>query len=337
MTTPRRILVIGATGAMGQYLVPELSRMGFVVEALALDQPRQQLPNVTYHQANFSKPDVRDHFLASHYDAIVDFMTYGSASLDTALPRLLDATDQYIFLSSCRVFDNRQVPIVESSPRLLDSSDDPQLLASDDYCIYKARGENFLRAQPRRNWTIVRPSTTYSFMRYQLVTLEAPDTVGRAFRNKAVVVPVQAYSIPCSMTWGGDVGPMIARLVCNEGALGEDFNVTSSESHPWSVVADYFRDICGLRAVWVDQQDYLDILEPDRSRQNGKRWQLIYARLFNRVYDNTKMLQATGLEQRNFRSLYDGLHNEITRCPKDHPFPNNPRMDDYLRRLGENC
>lgn len=337
MSHPRRVLVIGATGAMGQYLVPELSRLGFQVDALALDTPREHLPHVTYFQANFKDPETRDHFLAQHYDAIVDFMTYGSATIEASLAPMLQATDQYFFVSSCRVFDNLQVPIVESSPRLLDSSKDPKLLASDDYCIYKARGENFLRSQPRQNWTIIRPSTTYSFMRYQLVTLEAPDTVGRALQGKATVVPASAFHVPCSMTWGGDVGPMIARLVCNEQALGEDFNVTSSEAHPWSTVAEYFKDICGLKSVWVEQQDYLDLLEPDRTRQNGRLWQLIYARLFNRVYDNTKMLQVTGLKQEDFRSLYDGLKNEITRCPKDYPFPNNARFDDYLKQLGQNC
>ena len=63
------------------------------------------------------------------------------------------------------------------------------LLNSDDYCIYKARGENLLFAMKRKNWTIVRPATTYSYLRYQLVTLEAADSVGRAFAGKPVVVP----------------------------------------------------------------------------------------------------------------------------------------------------
>ena len=39
-------------------------------------------------------------------------------------------------------------------------------------------------------------------------------------------------------------------------------------------------------------------------------WQLKYARMFNRIYDNSKMLAATGLKQENFLSLYDGLKHE---------------------------
>ncbi len=331
----KRVLVIGATGAMEQYLVPELAGMGYEVDGIALDEKVSPSPNVRYFKADFGDPEVRKEFLARGYDGIVDFMTYRTAAIPERLSEMVANTDHYFFISSCRVYDNLQVPIVESSPRLLDSSRDKALLASDDYCMFKARGEEFLRALPRKNWTIVRPSTTYSFMRYQLVTLEASDTLGRALQGKETVVPVQARDIPCSMTWAGDVGPMLARLLFNGKALGEDFNVTSSESHPWSEVADYFADICGLKSVWVDQEDYLNILDPDDARKgNVRRWQLIYARLFDRVYDNRKMLSATGLEQKNFRSLYDGLRSEILRCPKDHPFPNNDRMDAYLAARG---
>ena len=323
----KRVLVIGATGAMGQHLVPLLSELGYETDALALDEPRQTFPNVRFHKANFKEKGVRDEFLSKNYDGIVDFMTYTTSELDQ-LPRLVSSTGHYFFVSSCRVFANEEVPIRESSPRLLDVSKDKELLASDDYCMYKARGENLLRSLDRKSWTIVRPSTTFSFMRYQLVTLEAADCVGRAFKGKKVVLPVQAHDIPSSMTWGGDVATMLARLLFNERALGEDYNVTSSEAHPWSVVADYYKEICGLQAVWVDKEDYLRILDPNM--WVGKRWQLEYARLFNRTYDNSKLLEATGLRQEEFKTLYDGLSFEVLRCPRDYPFPNNERMDAYI-------
>ena len=39
-------------------------------------------------------------------------------------------------------------------------------------------------------------------------------------------------------------------------------------------------------------------------------WQLRYARMFNRAYDNSKMLEATGLKQEDFLTLYQGLSYE---------------------------
>ena len=329
----KKVLVIGATGAMGRYLVPELAKGDFIIDALSLDEAKSEFPNVTYYKVNAKDPAIRADYLAKHYDAIVDFMVYSTAETEAVVPLMTQATGQYFYVSSCRVFDDKEVPIRESSPRLIDSSEDKALLASDDYCIHKARGENILRALPTKNWTIVRPSTTYSYLRYQLVTWEAPDCVGRAFAGKAVVLPVQAYAIPASLCWGCDVGKMIAALVGNDRALGEDFNVTTNESHTWSEIADYYKDICGLKAIWVDKEDYLDIRAQWPGSRQACRWQLEYARLFRRVYDNSKLLDVTGLKQEQFISLYDGLKHEIDRTPRDYPFPNNQLMDDYLKKL----
>jgi len=43
----KKILVIGATGAMGIYLVPELLRKGYQVEALSLDDMTFYHPMLT--------------------------------------------------------------------------------------------------------------------------------------------------------------------------------------------------------------------------------------------------------------------------------------------------
>ena len=327
----KKILVIGATGAMGQYLVPALAEMDVEIDAISLDEKESTQPNVRYYKANARERATLMGFLKNHYDCIVDFMTYPTNTLATMMPLMTSFTDQYIYLSSCRVFANEENPIVESSPRLIDASKDAILVNSDDYCIYKARGENILRSLPRKNWTIVRPSTTYSYLRYQLVTLEAADTVGRAFAGKPVALPEQARLIPASLCWGGDVAKMFKGLIFNEKALGEDFNVTTSEARTWEEIADYYKEICGLKAVWIDKEDYLSILETDPCNL-GRRWQLEVARLFNRVYDNSKMLAATGLKQSDFIPLRKGLEYEISRCPKDYPFKNNERMDAFFAK-----
>ena len=54
----KRVLVIGATGAMGQYVVPELAALGYEVDAVALDLGKSELPNVHYFQGNAWDKDV---------------------------------------------------------------------------------------------------------------------------------------------------------------------------------------------------------------------------------------------------------------------------------------
>ena len=327
-----KVLVLGAGGAMGRYAVPDLVERGYEVTAVALNDPEKPLPGVTYLNANGKDPAVRDGLLARNFDGIIDFLCYPTAELVRTLPRMLDHTGHYIFLSSGRVYADLEVPVRETSPRLIDVSDDPMLLNSDDYCIYKARGENILRAQPKRNWSIARPATTYSYLRYQLVTLEAADTVGRARQGKATVLPVQAREKPATLSWGGDAGRMIARLLFRDAALGEDFNINSAECHTWQEIADYYKDICGLESVWVDKEDYIRIITPDPYAMN-RRWQLDYARLFRRQVDNSKALAVTGMKQSEMRPLYDGLKMEIDRTPLDYPWQNNRRMDDYLAAM----
>ena len=329
----KKVLVLGSSGAMGQYLVPYLSEMGYCVDAVSLDDEKLSYKNVNTIKANVFEEGVLDSLLKNHYDGIVDFMNYGGNSFFGVYKKFLDNTDHYIFLSSCRVYANEETPVKESSPRLLDVTEDPLLRASDDYCIYKAKSENLLMFSGYKNWTIVRPATTFSKMRYQLVTLEAPFNVGRAFSGrKKVVLPIQAKEKPATLNWAGNVSMMLARLLFNPVAFCEAFNVCSSEARTWGEIADYYTDICGLEPVWVDKEDYLKIIDP--TVPNNIRWQLEYARLFDRITDNSKVLKASNMKQENFMPLYDGLKKEIAACPRDYKWwgeEMNLRMDEYLK------
>lgn len=328
----KKVLVIGASGAMGQYLVPILAGMGCEVTGVALEAVESSRPNVRYIQARLNNWNDYREILSEGYDGVVDFMIYPTSRLVEMLPALVNSTGHYIYVSSCRIYDNREVPIREESPLLIDTSDDQILRNSDDYCIYKARGERILNALPNRNWTAVRPSTTYSYLRYQLVTLEAADTVGRARAGKMVAVPETARHIPATLCWGGDAARLIAGLLFNESAFGDAYTVSTSESHTWEEIAEYYKDLCNLNAVWIDQEDYQRIKGGDSYSLNV-RWQLEYARLFTRIYDNSKVLAATGSKQSEMMPLYDGLKREIERSPLDYQWPVNTRMDDYFARL----
>ena len=328
----KKILVSGATGAMGKYLVPLLSACGYSVDAVSLDKTDNELPNVRNITGNAMDWDFLGELLKNRYDAIVDFMIYGTTDLARFLPYLQQATDHYIYLSSYRVYDNKEIPIRESSPRLLDSSENIALRNSEDYSIYKARGENIIRAFPKKNWTIIRPAITYSLMRYQLVTLEAPNTVGRAFAGKSVLLPEQARNIQGTMSWAGDVATMISRLLFNEKAFGETFSVCTADHHSWGEIADYSKEICGLDAIWIDKEDYIPILDPE-PHNYWSRWQLEYDRMFDRIMDNSKILKVTGMSQKDLMPLYQGLEREISRCPRDYCWPVNQLMDDYIAKM----
>ncbi len=331
----KKILILGATGAMGQYLVPELLALGYSVVGLTLDDTVSSDPNLTYIKANICDEGVLGEILSNRYDGIVDFMTYKTEDFRLIYPKFLDNTDHYIYLSSCRVFADAP-PITETSPRLLEASTDEEFLATEDYALYKAREEDMLRNSEYSNWTIVRPATTYSRGRFQLVTLEADTLIYRMLAGKTVVLPRDAMDKEATLSWGGDVAKMIARLMFNEKAYRNDYNVATSEHHTWREIAEMYNEICPFKYIEVDTDDYLDIIS------DGGTWtkyQLIYARMFNRITDNTKILEATGMKQSELMTLRDGLKHEFERS-KDmdwgrfENYHRNVKTDEYLKKEG---
>ncbi|MBQ9797766.1 MAG: NAD-dependent epimerase/dehydratase family protein [Clostridia bacterium] len=328
----KKVLVLGATGAMGRYLVPELVKLNYEVLGVGLEDAAPWKVSASYIKGDAFDKAFLQELLKGDFDGVVNFMDYGRLPFSDYYRLFLENTKHYIFLSTCRVYDDLQVPVKETSPRLLDSSLDEELKASNDYCIHKARDEDLLAASEYRNWTVVRPATTFSTMRLQLVTLEFANAVGRALQGKKVVLPLQAKDKPATLSWGGDVARMIAHILFKEEAMREVYNVCSAEHRTWEEIAEYYRRLVGLEAVWVDKEEYLAILDPEIKK--GTRWQLEYARLFHRITDNSKVLALTGLKQEEMLPLFEGLKREIANIPKDYVPTDTPvgqRMDEYLK------
>ena len=142
----KKVLVLGATGAMGRYLVPELIALGYEVTGVGLDDSAPWGADARYVKGNAFDKEFLGSLLADGYDGIVNFMDYGRYDFSDYYRLFLDNTDHYIFLSSCRVYDDKEQPIKETSPRLWDTSEDEVLKASHDYCIHKAQDEDLLAA-----------------------------------------------------------------------------------------------------------------------------------------------------------------------------------------------
>lgn len=330
----RRALVLGGTGAMGVYLVPELASRGYEVKVISFDDVVSDHPLITYVKANGKDIEYLKELLKENFDVIVDFLMYPHDQFDERYELFLQNTGHYFYLSSYRVYDGVEVPITEKSPRLLDNSKDKDFLATNDYSLFKARGEDVLQNSKYDNWTIVRPAITYSKFRYQLVTLEASVVIARAMQGRTVILPEEALSVQATMSWAGDVAQMFAGLVLNRDAYSEAFTLATAEHHSWGEIAEYYKEIAGLKYVAVDTEDYLKIM----GGTPGVRYQLAYDRLFERVVDNSKILRVAGLKQEDFMPLRQGLEKELSALPKDMAWPDansiRERMDAYVKRMG---
>lgn len=308
-----RILVLGGTGAMGIYLVPALVDAGYTVDVTSR-QKLESRPGVTYLQGDAQDHNFVRHLVGgNHYESIVDFMIYSTADFESRHELLLSRADQYVFVSSYRVFSDVAV-ITESSPHLSEVSTDAEYLSTDEYALAKSRQERVLTQSSSSNWTIVRPGITYSTGRFQLGTLEADTILSRSRRRLPVPVPAELLERRTTMTWAGDVARMLRGVIGRDECLRQQFNLTTSEHMTWREVAAIYHRHIGTEVVPIDTEDYVAAI--------GKplhEYQLIYDRLVDRVLDNGKILAATGIDQASLVSLQDGLRMELERT--EHPQP----------------
>ncbi len=310
----KKILVLGGTGAMGMYLVPELIGKGYAVDVVSLDEKTSDTPFLNYIKADAFDDEYIKALMENGYNAVVDFLIYPTEKFKTRHPLFLENTEQYIYLSSYRVYANVDKIITENSPRLLDVSTDREYLATDEYALQKARGEDILRSSKYKNWTIVRPAVTYSKFRYQLISLEANATLPRVFEGKPILLPKEALSVQGTMTWAGDVAKMIAALVLNPKSYCEAYTVSTAEHHTWETIAGYYHELTGLEYEAIPADEFLKYVY---NSSIWNTWQLKLDRLYDRVIDNSKILEISGFKQSDLMPLKEGLKRELAYVDKN--------------------
>lgn len=301
----KKVLLLGGTGAIGNYVAKHCSSLGYKVYITSRSRRFSNLDNISFFCGDATDFSFLTSLLsADRYDAVIDFMVYETSKFIKHAEFILENTDHYVFLSSYRVFsDSGLLPLAENSPRLLDVCNDHDYLNTDEYALAKARQEDILIRNEKRNWTILRPSITYSAGRFQLGSLEANIILPRAIEGLPVILPYEMMQRYTTMTWAGDVGNMISKVLFQPQCMGTDFNATTSEALTWGNVAKIYHDTIGLNVINVSTEDFMSLgLNP---------YQLKYDRLINRICDNKKILMFTGIEDRALRRVADALPFEL--------------------------
>ena len=302
------ILILGGTGAMGTPLVDILSKNSDNNIYVTSRQQNRNKSNVTYLQGN-AKDDVFFYTVLNRiYDVIVDFMVYETDEFRKRLPKLLEHTKQYFFFSSSRCYANSNGRITETSPRLVDSCTDQEYLSTDEYGLAKGREENLLMESGRKNWTIIRPYITYNSQRIQLGVYEKENWLKRALEGRTIVLPKDIAERKTSLTYGPDVASAIVNLIGNENAFGEAFHITTQESHTWGEILKFY---CQKIYEKTGKKPKVKIVEDSKGLQTvWNKWQIIYDRLFDREFDNSKIESVC--EKFVYKSTFEGLDECLT-------------------------
>lgn len=305
-----KILVLGGTGAMGTHLVSILAKQYNYQIFVTSRRPHKSTCNVHYICGN-AKNEVflRSILTKGKFLSIIDFMTYTTEQFMNILPMLLSSTNQYMFISSSRCYSNIDKIITENTPRLLDVCKDIEYLSTDEYALFKGREENLLFKSGLRNWTIIRPYITYSEKRLQLGVFEKEEWLYRALHGRSIVFSEDIATKKTTLTYGKDVAMVISKLVGNAKALGEIFQIAINKPIYWSdvlnIYVDEIRKLTGRNVRVVMQEKAFNLRFPAR------KWQILYDRYYDRIFDDTKVKNILGSDYPSFTSPEIGLRQCI--------------------------
>ncbi|MDY9918629.1 MAG: NAD(P)H-binding protein [Proteiniphilum sp.] len=297
------ILIFGGTGAMGAHLIDILSTDKQNQIYVTSRAKRKSHDNIHYFEGNAHDVEFIKPILEKKWDAIIDFMVYSSHEFNGRAALFLESTSHYIFLSSARVYANSNEKLTENSPRLLDSSDDLEYHATDEYALSKARQEDILRKSGKKNWTIIRPYITYSSDRLQLGVLEKEEWLYRALHGRTIVFSKDICTKFTTLTFGYDVSKGIAALIKNEKAYGEAFHITNDNEQSWENILDIYRKVLTKHLKKTPKVKFVSI--DSMEKIHPAKYQIHYDRLYNRLFDNKKINEF--INTQSFTPIEEGL------------------------------
>lgn len=283
------ILILGGTGAMGSYLTSMLINRGGVSVYCSSRSRHDNKKNLYYLQGNACEPDFLKKVVSlKFWDAIINFMAYGTKDFNEIYEELLKHTKQYVFLSSSRVYAESEEPLTEDSARLLDVCKDDDYISTDEYALAKARQEDILRKSGRKNWTIIRPYVTFGDYRLQLSCEEKESWLYRCLQGRKIVFSEDLASKLTTFTYGEDVARGIASIIGRKEALGEAFHITYEQSYPWRKIEGWYLDAIEKE---TGSRPKVFMTEKYQPFYGGNLAQVKYDRLYTRRFDNSKIGQ----------------------------------------------
>lgn len=301
-----KILLIGGTGAMGKHLATILDNGNNKV-TVTTRQPKDSNNTIEYVIGNAKDIKFTKTLLSKYWDVIIDFMLYSTEEFENRLDLLLSSTSQYVYLSSARVYDNKNTILTEKSSRILDSSTDFKYLQTNEYALIKARQENMLIHNKNKNWTILRPYITFSENRFQLANLEKESWLYRLVNKKTILLSDEFKNIYTTMTYGKDVANIITKLINTNESHGEIFNIANDKQFKWEEIFKIYLKILKKELEYEPKIVYQKI--DKYYLWNKGIYQIKYDRLYDRKFDNSKLKSVIG--EFEFSDVEELLENSL--------------------------
>ena len=305
-----KILILGGTGAIGKELVEIMSQKNIDIYVTTRRELKSK-DNIKYIKGNAHNIDLLKKITKeNNFDAIIDFMVYDYKEFKNKVEFFLNNTKQYVFISSARVYSNKDKLINEETERLLNVCNDQKYLKTNEYALEKAREEDLLIHNIKKNWTIIRPYITYNNNRLQLGAYEKEQWLYGLLKGREIVIQKRLLNKKTTLTYGKDVSKYISYLVLNEKAYGEIFQIVGNNSNTtWQDIINIYRK--ELKKNNIDMK--VKIIENEKFDKFFPSYYVLkHDRYNDRIFNSNKLEQIIGKE-----IIYTPFEEGISKCLSD--------------------
>ncbi len=279
------ILLIGGTGVLSSAVLKESLNKGYTVTIINRGNKRCE-ENVELIKADKNDTKTIASFLSGrHFDVVCDFLCYTKEELAKSFCFYRDYTNQYVFISSCAVYDTSLDKVF--------SEDSEKVLNLWDYSKKKWEAEQELiklAKDSNTKYTIVRPAITYGDTRipYGIVPKYGYHWTicSRILAGKPIITWNNGL-VRNNMMRVEDFAIGFVGLFANQNAFNECFNLCGDESPTYkevlTIIGDYLN--CPVKMIDIPVTFYAKNVPS----QYGE---IIGGRAYNSINSNAKIKEV---------------------------------------------
>lgn len=301
------ILIVGGTGVISFAVVNEALKQGVHVTCINRGKSKNQtLPNdVEVIIADYRNKEVILSKLQDRYfDAIIDVLCYTETDIEYSVNLFKDKCDQYIFFSSCAVYNKGKGDY--------ECTEDSTLINPVwDYSINKVKCERKLLELAKKhcfNYTIVRPAVTYGDTRIPYGVMPPYGYHGtliqRLINGKPILLWDEGKALS-TITRVEDFAVGLVGLLGNKSAYNQAVHIVGDERYTWIDVIDTLAKLLEVAPIYVSVTK-----EQYAKEYPAKSGEILGGRGISQLLDNTKIKKLVPTF-RNTISLKEGLSSTI--------------------------
>lgn len=301
------ILVVGGTGVISYAVVQEAVKKGIHVTCINRGKSKKQIlsPKVEVFITDYhDEKKIRNFLVGKQYDAVIDVLCFKATDIEYSVNLFKDVCKQYIFFSSCAVYN-------KGNGDYVCNEESPLVNPVWDYSINKVACEKKLielASHIGLKYTIVRPAVTYGNTRIPY-GITPPygyhgTIIQRLLHNKPIVLWDNGQAIS-TITRVEDFAVGLVGLLGNPKAYNECFNIVGDERHKWKDVIDVLAEILGVIPNYVNlSKEQLAIEIPTR------RGEILGGRGISQYLDNSKLKKVVP-DFKTYIPLREGLKKTV--------------------------